>query len=92
MAEVRKAMDAGISILLVHEMIGVGGQEDRFGCEFGDFFRSEPDGTPGDLLQRGICAESPHTCPDPERVRSPAHIAAPRALAVQASTRPSPSR
>ena len=47
-------MDAGVNTLLVHEMIGVGGQEEHFGCEFNDFFRSEPDGTPGDLLQRGI--------------------------------------
>ena len=54
--EVRGAMDAGTNILLVHEMIGVGGQEARFGCEFGDFFRSPPDGTPNDLLQRGIYA------------------------------------
>ena len=37
-------------------MIGVGGQAARHGCEFGEFFSSPPDGTPGDLLQRGIYA------------------------------------
>ena len=50
-------MNAGINTLLAHEMIGVGGQEARFGCEFGDFFRSPPDGTPAELLQRGIYAK-----------------------------------
>ena len=45
-----------VQLLLVHEMIGMGGQEARHGCEFGDFFRSPPDGTPGDLLGRGIYA------------------------------------
>ena len=54
--EVRTAMDLGLQILLVHEMIGAGGQEERCGCEFGDFFRSPPDGTPGDLLKRGLYA------------------------------------
>ena len=56
-AEVVASMDAGINTLLAHEMIGVGGQEARFGCEFGDFFRSPPDGTPAELLQRGIYAK-----------------------------------
>ena len=45
-----------LQLLLVHEMIGTGGQEARYGCEFGDFFRSPPDGTPGDLQGRGIYA------------------------------------
>ena len=36
--EVRKAMDKEMSILLVHEMPGIGGQEARHGCEFGTFF------------------------------------------------------
>jgi len=52
--ELMKAMDLEVSILLVHEMPGAGGQEARFGCEFGSFF-SCPDGaTPGELIQRGI--------------------------------------
>jgi hypothetical protein len=52
--ELMKAMDLEVSILLVHEMAGAGGQEARFGCEFGSFF-SCPDGeTPGELIQRGI--------------------------------------
>lgn len=55
--EIRKAMDLGVHVLLVHEMPGVGGQEARFGCEFGSFF-GHPDGaTPGDLLKRGIYSE-----------------------------------
>ena len=44
--EVRKAMDLGMSVLLVHEMPGVGGQEARHGCEFGTFF-DHPDGARG---------------------------------------------
>ena len=44
--EVRKAMDLGMSVLLVHEMPGVGGQEARHGCEFKTFF-DHPDGARG---------------------------------------------
>jgi len=52
--EIGKAMDLSVDVLLAHEMPGVGGQEKRFGCEFGSFF-SCPDGaTPSELLQRGI--------------------------------------
>eukprot|EP00966_Prymnesium_polylepis_P302771 6994711-Prymnesium_polylepis.1 len=36
--EVGRAMDTKARLLLVHEMIGVGGQKDRFGCEFTTFF------------------------------------------------------
>jgi len=55
--EVMRAMDDGIHILLAHEMTGAGGQETRFGCEFGDFF-GHPDGaTPHELLKRGIYSE-----------------------------------
>lgn len=32
------AMNAGVPLLLVHEMIGLG-QDARYPCEFGDFFR-----------------------------------------------------
>ena len=41
-----------------HEMVGVGGQEARFGCEFGDFFSCADGATPGALLKRGIYSES----------------------------------
>ena len=52
-----RAMDVGVHVLLVHEMPGSGGQEARFGCEFGCFF-SHPDGaTPNELLTRGIYSE-----------------------------------
>jgi len=54
--EVRRAMDAGVPLLLVHEMIGVGGQETRYGCEFASFFSCDDGATPLDLLSRGIYA------------------------------------
>jgi len=55
--EVRRAMNDGIHVLLAHEMTGAGGQEARFGCEFGDFF-GHPDGaTPSELLKRGVYSE-----------------------------------
>ena len=52
--EVIKAMDKGVHILLTHEMPGVGGQETRFGCEFGNFFVCADGTTPQELLQLGI--------------------------------------
>ena len=52
--EVLKAMDANARLLPAHEMSGVGGQEARFGCAFDEFFLSPPDGTPPELLRRGI--------------------------------------
>ena len=56
-AEVAQAMSANVHILLAHEMVGVGGQEARFACEFGSFF-SHPDGaTPEVLLHGGIYSE-----------------------------------
>ena len=33
-----RVIDADVSLLLAHEMIGVGGQANRFGCEFSSFF------------------------------------------------------
>jgi len=55
--ELQKALDLGVHILLVHEMPGVGGQEARFACEFGQFF-SDPNGaTPHALLEQGIYSE-----------------------------------
>ena len=53
-AEVSRAMDADVPLLLLHEMIGVGGQETRHGCEFSTFFSCDYGATPGGLLQRGI--------------------------------------
>ena len=55
--EVRAAMDAEVPILLAHEMIGVGGQEARAGCDFGNFFFFEAGATPPDLIQRGLYAK-----------------------------------
>ena len=55
--ELMKAMDLGVHVMLVHEMPGGGGQDARFGCEFGTFF-CHPDGaTPPELLTRGIYSE-----------------------------------
>ena len=52
--ELMKAMELNVNILLVHEMPGAGGQEQRFACTFDSFF-SCPDGaTPEYLLKRGI--------------------------------------
>lgn len=55
--EIATAMDLGVHVLLAHEMIGIGGQEARFGCEFGSFFTCADGATPGHLLQRGIYTE-----------------------------------
>lgn len=51
--EIRRAMDLNVHVLLTHEMPGTGGQEARFGCEFGSFFGA----TPSDLLKRGVYSE-----------------------------------
>eukprot|EP00966_Prymnesium_polylepis_P188228 4362231-Prymnesium_polylepis.2 len=50
-------MGAGVRLLLAHEMIGVGGQETRFGCEFASFFSCDDGATPMELLNRGIYAK-----------------------------------
>ena len=55
--EVGWAMDADVSLLLAHEMIGVGGQDARFGCEFANFFRCDDGATPTELLDRGIYSQ-----------------------------------
>jgi hypothetical protein len=52
-ADVHKAMDAGIHILLAHEMVGVG-QDERHPCDFDSFFACDRGTTPQQLLQRGI--------------------------------------
>ena len=55
--EVERAMDEEVHLLLLHEMPGMGGQELRFGTDFGNFF-SSPDGTtPLELIKRGIYQE-----------------------------------
>jgi len=51
---VGRAMDLEIRLLLAHEMIGVGGQETRGGCDFGSFFACPDGATPHDLITRGI--------------------------------------
>jgi len=53
-SEVKQAMEQGISILLAHEMLGVGGQEARHAVDFGTFFSCEKGATPQELLQLGI--------------------------------------
>ena len=52
--EVQQAMGAGVSLLLVHEMPGVGGQAARHACEFGTFFACDDGATPAKLLRGGI--------------------------------------
>ena len=56
-AEIAKAFDLDVHVLLAHEMLGMGGQKARFGCEFGAFFSCVDGSTPEELLRRGICAE-----------------------------------
>jgi len=51
-----EAMDLGVHVLLAHEMTG-GGQQVRFGCEFGDFFSCSRGATPGELLKAGIYSQ-----------------------------------
>jgi hypothetical protein len=55
--EVEHTMNAGVHILLAHEMSGCRGQEARHGCEFIQFFTCEDGATPGQLLHRGIYSE-----------------------------------
>lgn len=51
--EVERAMEAGVHLLLVHEMPGVGGQEVHYACKFESFFAT----TPRRLLSAGIYHE-----------------------------------
>ena len=54
-ADVKRAMDANVPLLLVHEMPGVVGMvEDRHSVDFGTFFACDRGATPDELLQRGI--------------------------------------
>jgi len=55
--EVGRAMDADVPLLLAHEMIGVGSQAVRFGCEFASLFSCDDGATPPELLDRGIYAK-----------------------------------
>jgi len=52
--ELDHAMDDNVHLLLAHEMIGLGGQENRHGCNFADFFECERGQTPDTLLRRGV--------------------------------------
>ena len=56
-AEIDEALDGGVHVLLAHEMVGLGGQEKRNGCEFSTFFACADGATPSALLQRGIYSE-----------------------------------
>ena len=60
-AELSAAMDRGVNIVLAHEMVGIGGQEARHGCEFSAFFACADGATPPKLLQRKIYRESTRT-------------------------------
>ena len=55
--EVELAMKAGMHLLLVHEMPGIG-QETRWPCDFGKFFQCDEGSTPPSLLKQGIYDES----------------------------------
>ena len=52
-AEISRAMDMGVHVLLAHEMPGVG-QEARHACEFATFFSCVDGDTPQILQRRGI--------------------------------------
>ena len=52
--EVQLAMDAKKPLLLCHEMPGVGGQAERYGCSFELFFMHENGATPPLLLEADI--------------------------------------
>ena len=55
-ADVQRAMDMGVHVLLAHEMLGIG-QEARNPCEFGNFFVCERGTTPQELLQQDVYGE-----------------------------------
>jgi len=52
--ELMAALDAGVQLLLVHEMTGNGGQGERGGVPFESFFACENGQTPQELLRAGI--------------------------------------
>ena len=81
--EVKAAMEAGVHLLLCHEMAGVD-QERRHGCEFGAFF-SHPQGlgsTPRELLAAGIYKEVANPLKG-SAIRETSMIIVSRALAAQ---------
>ena len=55
--EVSAAMTEKVHILLAHEMVGVGGQAGRFGCDFSQFFQCADGATPAGLLARNVYGE-----------------------------------
>lgn len=51
--DVLRVMEAGVHMLLAHEMPGVG-QEERFACPFANFFACDHGATPQTLLHAGV--------------------------------------
>jgi len=56
-SEVEEARTLGVHVLLTHEMRGVGGQEQRDGCDFGVFLACAQGTTPEELLKGGVYSE-----------------------------------
>jgi len=56
-SEVEEARTLGVHVLLTHEMRGVGGQDQRDGCDFGVFFACAQGSTPEELLKGGVYSE-----------------------------------
>ena len=54
--EVKHAMDAGVHLLLAHEMLGMG-QSQRHPCQFDNFYKCHRGATPQELLLRKIYDE-----------------------------------
>jgi hypothetical protein len=52
--QVLEAMDAGVELLLTHEMPGLGSNEERDACRFELFFACDDGTTPDELLARGV--------------------------------------
>ena len=55
--EVLEAMENGVTLLLAHEMPGIGGQAERSGVEFSTFFSCPEGATPDGLLKLGIYSQ-----------------------------------
>jgi len=54
---VRQAMEAGVHLVLAHEMPGLGGQTERHSIEFASLFSHVNGVTPSDLVRDGIYRE-----------------------------------
>ena len=79
--EIRRAMDTEMNVLLAHEMVGFGGQTERHGCEFSDFFACADGTTPSDLIFRGIYGTIAVAMKGGEW-RKPSHVLLAEALAA----------